>query len=91
LIFPDVNNSWLAFIYAIPITFIIVLVLTSVWGKSIANAIAISLLVWTAILSVHLTIIQALPNPTPNLWMIYLIGVPLQILIILWVSYRKIR
>lgn len=91
IIFPDISSTWLAFIYAIPITFIITLVLMSVWGKSISNAIAISLLIWTALLAVHLTIINVLPNPSPNLWMIYLIGIPLQILVILWFSYRKIR
>lgn len=91
VIFPVFDNTWLVFIYAMPITFIIVLVFMSIWRKSLANAIATSLLVWTVILSVHLTLAYTLVNPSPNLWMIYLIGVPLQVLIILWFSYRKTK
>ncbi|MBE7087712.1 MAG: helix-turn-helix transcriptional regulator, partial [Clostridiales bacterium] len=63
IIFPDVHHTWLAFIYAVPITLIILLVLTSVWGKSLTNAIITSALVWTLILSVYLTILMAVPTP----------------------------
>lgn len=91
LIFPLITTTWLSFIYAIPITFIVLLVLTSVWGKTLFNSICTSFLVWTVILAVYLTLKYALTIPPNTLWMIFLIGVPLQILTILWFSYRKIK
>ena len=91
LIFPTITETWLAFIYAIPVTLIVLLVLTSVWGKTLFNSICTSLLVWTIILAVYLTLINTLINPPVALWMVFLIGIPLQILTILWFSYKKIK
>ena len=87
MIFPTIENSWLAFIYAIPVTCIILLVLTSVWGKHITNAFFVSMLIWTLILSFYLTLDILVAG---NWWMLFLIGIPLQILVILWFSYKKI-
>ena len=92
VIFPTLlDKAWLAIIYAIPITFIVLLVLTCVWGKNLFNAIFSSLLSWTTILAVHLSLINFLKNPARTLWMIFLIGIPLQVLIILWFSYKKVK
>ena len=92
VIFPTLlHKAWLAIIYAISITFIVLLVLTCVWGKNLFNAIFSSLLSWTTILAVYLSLINFLKNPARTLWMIFLIGIPLQVLIILWFSYKKVK
>ncbi len=91
VIFPTLIHTWLAFIYATPLTFMILLILTSVWGKSVWNAVSASLLNWTFITAVYLTLFYALRNPPHTLWMIFLIGIPLQLLIILVFSYKKIK
>lgn len=85
--FPDVTESWLAFIYALPVTFIVLLSLTSSWRNTLPSLIFGSLLVWTAILALYLTLAAFIVSN--NLWMIFLIGVPLQILLILWFAYKK--
>lgn len=91
LIFPSLTKTWLSFIYAIPITLIVLLVLTSVWGKTLFNSICTSMLVWSVIVALYLTLLYSLPNPPSSLWMIFLIGIPLQVLTILWFSYKKIK
>ncbi len=91
IIVPTITNSWLAFIYAIPITSVILLVLTAVWHKKLTNTIIISILVWTIILSLYLTLFVLLPAAPDNLWMIFLIGIPAQALIIFWFMYRKVK
>ncbi|MBQ3219340.1 MAG: helix-turn-helix domain-containing protein [Clostridia bacterium] len=91
IIFPSITNSWLAFIYALPITCIILLVLTAVWHKKLTNTIIISILVWTVILSIYLSLFHLLPTIPSNLWMIFLIGIPLQALTIFWFMYRKVK
>lgn len=92
VIFPNLlEYAWLSIIYAVPITFIVLLVLTSVWGKNIANAVYTSLLVWTTILAVFLSIVNLVANPGKTMWMMFLVGIPLQVLIILWWTYKKIK
>lgn len=87
LLAPDFAGPWLPFVYALPVTFIILLVLSSVWKFNILRAIAASALIWTALLSVFITLRFALPS-APNLWMLFLIGIPLQLLIVLWFLFR---
>lgn len=87
MIFPTVTESWLAFIYAVPVTFVVLISLTAVWGKSLPNLVFSSLLVWTIILATFLTI--NIFAPSKNLWMMFLIGIPVQILLILGFTYKK--
>lgn len=91
IIFPSINYPWISFIYALPITFLIIIILTSVWGKTITRAVVMSLFVWTLILSIYLSLIYFLPISLNKLWMLFLIGIPIQILIVLWLVYRKIK
>jgi transcriptional regulator with XRE-family HTH domain len=90
-IFPLVKFTWLAFIYAIPISAIVLLVLSSVWKKKITTAIIISLLIWSVILALYLSLLFMLTNPPGALWQLFLIGIPLQILTIFWTKYRRIN
>lgn len=90
-IFPQVTHKWLAFIIAIPISLVILLIFASIWGKNIWNAIFTSLLVWTLILCIYLILIKWVGILSPALWMIFLLGIPLQILIILWFFHQQIK
>lgn len=91
IIFPNITQTWLSFIYALPITCIILLVLTAVWHKKLTNTIIISILLWTSILSIYLSLLYLLPTSPTNLWMIFLIGIPAQALTIFWFMYRKVK
>lgn len=91
IIFPNITCAWLSFIYALPITSIILLVLTAVWHKKTTTTIIISILIWTTILSIYLSLINFITFSTPNLWMIFLIGIPIQLLAIFWFMYRKVK
>ncbi len=89
LIFSSITHTWLSFFYAIPITAILLLVFTAVWKKPWLNTLAISLLVWSTLLAIFLTLLCTLTNPPKTLWMIFLIGIPLQLLTIFFFMYRK--
>ena len=91
LIFPSITHTWLSFFYALPITFIILLIFTAVWKKPWVNTVAISLVIWSTLLAIFLTLLVALPTPPANLWMLFLIGVPAQALTIFFLMYRKTR
>lgn len=77
------GNNWLCFIYAIPLSAVIVLVLSSVWGNKVIWSISTSFLVWGILLSVYLSLFEN------NFWEIFLLGIPLQALVIMWFFFRS--
>lgn len=91
IIIPTISKTWLSFIFAIPISLIVLLILTSVWGKTLTNMIVVSLLVWTLILAIYLLLINVLPSPPKKLWELFLIGIPLQGLTVFWFLYKKVK
>lgn len=78
----DPKYTWLAYIVAIPISFIICIVFSAIWGNKLLTTIAISGLIWTATLTVYLPI--ELLTPFPNLGLLWIIPFPLQLMAILW-------
>lgn len=72
------GKAWLMYIYAIPISFIICIVFSAIWKNFLMLFISESLLVWTTILALCLSI------PYESIWYMFLIAIPLQVLTILW-------
>jgi len=73
---------WQAFIWAIPASFLVLAIFNRMWGRRILNLYIDSAFVWTLLTAIY---IQCLSY---NIWLIFLIGVPLQILIILWATMK---
>ena len=80
---PTFSSSYLAFIYAIPVSIIVLLVFGCMWGKKWHKCILVSLLIWTIILSICLTFMSA------GIWDLFYIGIPLQVLTILWFMLKR--
>lgn len=78
------HATWLAFVYAVPLTMIVWLVFNSIWFKKHRNFLIVSLLMWTTIAAAFITAL--LFNQV--LWKLFILGAPGQIIIILW-SYIK--
>ncbi len=83
----DFAFSWLAFIYALPVTFIVTLVFSCIWSFYFMRPVSVSALIWTLLLSVCLTVVTA--TGAKSIFMLFFIGIPLQILVILWFIPRK--
>lgn len=77
LILKDQSKLWLSFIYAIPVSGIVLLVFSCIWGNNIYRFLFTSLIVWTSSLSVHLT--MNLFN-VQNGYMLYFISIVLEIM-----------
>ncbi|MGN1095162.1 MAG: helix-turn-helix domain-containing protein [Eubacteriales bacterium] len=75
------RNYWVAFIWAIPFSALVILKSGREWIPSLAKTIIWSIFLWTLITSVALHFLKY------NLWMLYIIGAPAQIIVIL--SYLK--
>lgn len=79
------GQLWMAFIYAIPVTTIVLLVLNSVWGNRRLNYVIISVLIWTFLLCFYLTALVFFHVGT---WQVLLIGIPAQVIVCLWSGLR---
>ena len=87
---PNVFAWWLLFVYAAAASAILAVVWAGIYHKRLYQLIATSCIVWFTIASIYLTALMVtLPNPNPNLWLLFLIGAPLEILAILWYFLRK--
>lgn len=82
-------KTWLIFVYAVCATAVIVLVLSCVWHLPLRMFVCVSALIWGVLLSIFLSCLICLGN---NYWMIFLIGIPLQMLVFLaFALHRNIR
>jgi len=77
----ELENSWLAFFYAIPATAIVLLSLRSAWRDFRWNRVLISAIMWGALLSLYMTLFVLVGI---NFWKMFLLGIPGQIAILLW-------
>ena len=89
IIFPALEHTWLLFIYAIPLSALVIFILSCVWGHLIPHYIFLSVLLWGTILSVFLSF--TLLHPLKSIWMVFLIGIPGQTIICLWPAIRRRR
>lgn len=77
-----VADVWMVFVGAVPITMIVLLVFNSIWGKTKRNYVIISVLVWSSLTFAYCMLMQY------NLFLIFLIGIPIQVMVILWSKIR---
>lgn len=77
------DAAWLLFIWAIPASCIVLIIFNSIWSSPRKNYLYITLLMWTMLAGIYLTMLPM------NLWLIFTVGIPGQIIIVLWSSMKK--
>lgn len=83
------ENSWLAFFYAVPADAIVLLSLRSAWRDFRWNRALISMIMWGCLVSIYMTLLL-LANI--NVWKIFLLGIPGQAAILMWFRmFRPVR
>lgn len=73
------------YIYAVPASIIVWLVFNTLWFNKRLNFFIISTLIWSVLASLFLTIMLTLNF---NIWLIFLIGIPGQIIVLLWAGIK---
>jgi len=81
MIWPSFQYFWMAFIFAVPSTAIVLIVFNAIWGKRLYAIFLISILAWTVALCFFLSI------PVKNSYLFFIIAVPFQVLVFLWFVY----
>lgn len=76
-------NYWQIFIWSVPISTIVLIIFNGIWGSRKSIFILVSILTWSILASFYLTFLSQ------NLWLIFIIGIPFQIAIILWSQLKR--
>lgn len=79
-----VDQAYLSFIVAIPISFLVVDILSFFWYQYFVSAIFSSIFIWTATLAIT----QCIPGI--NMWLLYIVAIPLQLLVIFGFFLKKL-
>lgn len=74
------TTHWLVFVYAVPLSMVVWLIFNSIWFNVKRNFLIVSLLMWTLLISVYLTLL-VLGN---SFWQLFIIGIPAQAIILAW-------
>ncbi len=91
LMFPGKGAWWLTFIYAIPVNAVLLLIYATVWRWRLQNFVCVTIIIWSTLVSIFLTInrITLMEGREQGpLWIVFLLGVPLQVLEVLWSFFR---
>lgn len=75
------DRSWLAFVYAVPLSFVTWLIFNSIWFRGRRNFLLISLIMWSTLTAIH---VSCVAFGVHNIWLIYILGVPGQAIILTW-------
>lgn len=75
-------NYWLAFVWSLPISMVVLFYFNKLWGKRIYMFFIMSVFIWSLLLCFYM---QFLPY---NIWLVFTIGLPIQVAIILWSQLR---
>lgn len=71
--------NWLIFVYAVPVSCLVGIIFNAIWGKRFVTFILITVMLWSLLTCLYLNFL-----PLRNLWLLFTLGVPAQIIIILW-------
>ena len=80
-VYANINldlSLWMAFIWAVPISCIVLWVFNNMWGKRVFEIYINSLFCWSLLTAVYLQFLSY------NIWLVFFIGIPIQIVAILW-------
>lgn len=90
---PSLNkNPWTLFVWWVPIDAIICFIFNCIWGRKAFRPFWGILMSWTIIAAFYLEMGRSLPdNVGWNLWIVFLIGIPLTIASILWNHIKPVK
>lgn len=82
----DYRSNWVVFACAVPASFIVWLIMNSIWFNRRRNYLIISLLMWSILALIYIPILLFAGR---NLWLIFSLGIPGQAIIIMWSRLKQ--
>lgn len=80
-------GHWLCFVCAVPVSAVVMLIFDCVWFSRRRSWLIISLLLWSALAFVYLLLLAF----DKNWWVLFLLGVPGEVLTLLWDRLQRWR
>lgn len=77
------EKCWQIFVWAVPATAFVSIVTNAIWGKKAYSPFLETALVWTLLTAIFITFL------TYRMWMIFIIGIPIEIIIVLLYNLRR--
>ena len=84
---PNNEYAWLSYIFAMPTMFIVLLVFAAIWGNKWLRLLFISALIWTLCVSIYIPVDIFTESLRP--WLIFIIGIPVQVLFLFFTLLKK--
>lgn len=78
LLCPTLPGKWLCFLYAVPVSGIILTVFTCLWWSLWKRCLSVAVIIWGLAVCIHLTV------PLPGAFLIYVVAAVVQVIFILW-------
>lgn len=79
----NIPKSWLSFIFAIPCSFVVAIVFSSIWGNNLHLFLSVSGITWTIPLCLVLSINNNL------MWLTFILSIPVQVLAIFSILLKR--
>lgn len=80
------KNAWLLFVVALPVSTLVGFFYNRMWGNNHVNLVLWSIFIWTFLTSAYL---YFLLFTNQHFWLIFILGAPAQLAIILWYFIRR--
>ena len=88
ILIKETEAHWTAFLFAFPVSALVWLIFNSIWFNKRRNFLIISILIWSLIAAIHILFLML----GYNIWQIYLLGIPGQLITVLWsVIGKKVK
>lgn len=81
---PAILRAWMVFIIALPVSSVVLLVFSCIWGRKYMMFICISALIWSLLLLIYLLLFEH------NYWYIFLLGIPAELITILSSGIQRV-
>jgi transcriptional regulator with XRE-family HTH domain len=85
---PDVKYAWLSFVFAVPVSAAVYVVLSALWWGHLARFISVSALAWTVAACVFL-LIQMMHFESA--FLMFTVCAVMQIIVLLWYVYGRLQ
>ncbi len=95
LVVESLPAFWIAFVWALPVSCAVVMLIGRQYYNWVAHFVLGSTTVWSSITAIILTLIYFTPLGSSVFWFLYLVGVPIQAIILFsqmaWKSRKKVK
>ena len=75
-------NHWTIFLWAVPASCLILLMFNSRWGRRVYTFYILTTLTWSSLACFYIQFLRY------QIWLIFIVGIPIQIAIILWANFK---